>query len=51
MLLLGSHFTLIAQQASFPVVVDTGAFKLNANWVPAKQYDNFDLNLGWDGIH
>lgn len=44
---IGMSFILIAQQASFPVVVDTGAFKLSANWVPAKQYDN--LTLIWDG--
>lgn len=45
--LLGQQFTLIAQQASFPVIVDTGAFKLSANWIPQKQYDN--LTLLWDG--
>lgn len=44
---VGQQFSLVAQQASFPVIVDTGSFKLSANWVPAKQYDN--LSLLWDG--
>lgn len=44
---IGQEFTLIAQQASFPVVVDVGSFKLNGNWIPLKQYDN--LRLVWDG--
>lgn len=43
----GQKVTLIAQQASFPTVVDTGSFKLASNWFPAKQYDN--LTLLWDG--
>lgn len=43
----GQEFTLIAQQASFPAILDTGSFKLAGNWIPAKQYDN--LSLIWDG--
>lgn len=45
--LIGQQFTLIAQQASFPVILDVGSFKLSANWIPAKQFDN--LSLIWDG--
>lgn len=45
--LVGQKFTLISQQASFPVIVDTGSFKLASNWIPAKQYDN--ISLIWDG--
>lgn len=44
---IGQTFTLIAQQASFPIISDVGNFKLNGNWVPAKQYDN--LSLLWNG--
>lgn len=44
---IGQQFTLVAQQASFPIVSDVGAFKLSAAWVPAKQYDN--ISLLWDG--
>lgn len=44
---VGHKFTIIAQQASFPAVLDTGSFKLSALWAPAKQYDN--LTLEWDG--
>jgi hypothetical protein len=43
----GQEFTLIAQQASFPSIVDTGSFKLASNWIPAKQYDN--IKLCYDG--
>jgi len=44
---VGQEFSLIAQQASFPVISDAGAFKLSAAWIPAKQYDN--IKLVWDG--
>lgn len=44
---IGQAFTLVAQQASFPIISDVGAFKLNGAWIPAKQYDN--ISLLWDG--
>lgn len=44
---IGQQFTIIGQQASFPGILDTGNFKLSANWAPGKQYDN--LTLIWDG--
>lgn len=44
---VGQMFTLIAQQASFPVVMDVGNFKLAGNWIPVTKYDN--LNLIFDG--
>ena len=44
---VGQEFRIISQQASFPAIIDTGSFKLNGNWIPAKQYDN--LGLIWDG--
>lgn len=44
---MGQPFTLISQQASFPVIVDTGVFRLSANWIPAKQFDN--ITLLWNG--
>lgn len=44
---IGQVFTLIAQQASFPAIIDVGNFKLASNWIPAKQYDN--LTLIWNG--
>lgn len=43
----GQIFTLIAQQASFPSIIDIGVFRLSASWVPDGQYDN--LTLLWDG--
>lgn len=43
----GQRFTLFAQQASFPVLVDTGNFKLNGNWIPVKVDDN--ITLEWNG--
>lgn len=44
---VGQAFTLIAQQASFPTILDAGAFKLSAAWLPDSQYDN--ITLLWDG--
>ena len=44
---IGQIFRVVAQQASFPAIIDTGAFKLAGNWIPAKQYDN--ITLQWDG--
>lgn len=44
---IGQEFTLIAQQASFPTILDVGAFKLAGNWIPDSQYDS--LRLIWDG--
>lgn len=46
---IGQPFRLIAQQASFPTILDTGVFKLNGNFIPAKQFDN--LSLIWDGTN
>lgn len=46
---LGQKFTLIAGQASFPVIVDTGNFLLSANWIPDTAGDN--LTLVWDGTN
>lgn len=43
----GQRFTLFAQQASFPALIDTGNFKLNGNWIPAKVDDN--ITLEWNG--
>ena len=43
----GQRFTLFAQQASFPSILDTGNFKLNGNWIPAKVDDN--ITLEWNG--
>ena len=43
----GQVFTLIAGQASFPGICDTGAFLLSANWIAAKAGDN--ITLVWDG--
>ena len=43
----GQRFTLFAQQASFPSLVDIGNFKLNGNWIPAKADDN--ITLEWNG--
>lgn len=43
----GQRFTLFAQQASFPSLVDIGNFKLNGNWIPQKVDDN--ITLEWNG--
>lgn len=43
----GQKFCVISYQASFPVLIDTGSFKLSGNWIPANQYDN--ITLVWDG--
>lgn len=43
----GQRFTLFAQQASFPAIVDIGSFELNGNWIPAKANDN--ITLEWNG--
>ncbi len=43
----GHRFTFIAQQASTPIISDSGSFKLEGNWIPAKQYDN--ITLVWTG--
>lgn len=43
----GQKFTLFAQQASFPAIIDIAPFKLNGNWIPAKEDDN--LTLIWNG--
>lgn len=43
----GQVFTLIAGQASYPGICDTGSFLLSANWIAAKAGDN--LTLIWDG--
>lgn len=45
----GQEFTLVAQQASYPVLVDVGIFNLSADWIPQSQYDN--LRLVWDGTN
>ena len=44
---IGQEFKLIMQQASFPTILDTGAFKLNGNFIPTGQYSN--ITLVWDG--
>lgn len=44
---VGQVFTLIAGQASFPVILDSGSFALSADWIPNSSYDN--LTLVWDG--
>lgn len=46
---VGQQFRMISQQASFPTLIDTGNFKLNGNFIPAKQYDNITLYTP-DGI-
>ena len=46
---VGQKFTLIAGQASYPGICDTGVFLLNADWVAAKAGDN--LTLVWDGVN
>ena len=43
----GQMFTLVAGQASFPSILDTGDFLLSADWISAKAGDN--LTLVWDG--
>jgi hypothetical protein len=45
----GQKFTLIAGQASYPCILDSGAFLLSANWMAAKAGDN--LTLVWDGTN
>lgn len=40
---VGQQFTLIAQQASYPTILDSTNFKLSADWIPQKQYDNITL--------
>ena len=45
----GQRFTLIAGQASFPVILDAGNFLLSANYIPAKAGDN--ITLVWDGTN
>ena len=45
----GHIFTLLAKQASFPVIVDGGAFLLAGNWIPNSTGDN--LTLIWDGTN
>lgn len=44
---VGQEFTIIAQQASFPVIIDVGSFRLAGNWIPDTAGDN--LKLHWDG--
>ncbi len=44
---IGQVFTLIAGQASYPTILDTGSFLLSANWIAATAGDN--LTLVWDG--
>ena len=44
---IGQQFTLIAGQASFPAILDGGAFLLSATWQPATAGDN--ITLVWDG--
>lgn len=46
---VGQMFSMIAQQASFPTLIDSGNFKLNGNFIPVKQYDNITLYTP-DGI-
>ena len=46
---VGQVFTLIAGQASFPGICDTGSFLLSANWIAAKKGDN--ITLVWDGTN
>ena len=45
----GQEFLLISQQASFPVILDAGSFRLAGNWVPDTAGDN--LKLIWDGTN
>ena len=45
----GQEFVLVAQQASYPVLVDVDIFKLSADWIPQGQYSN--LRLVWDGTN
>lgn len=40
---VGQRFTLIAQQASFPSIVDVGKFKISGNWTPATSKDNIEF--------
>lgn len=44
---VGQRFVCIAQQASFPAIIDSTNFALSANWIPAKANDN--LELLWTG--
>ena len=46
---VGQEFTLIAGQASFPSIIDTGNFLMNGNWVPAKANDS--IRFLWDGTN
>lgn len=46
---VGQEFLLIAQQASFPTILDGGAFRLAGNWIPDTAGDN--LRLIWDGTN
>jgi len=47
--IVGQPFTLIAGQASFPVIIDGGNFMLAGNWIPDGANDN--LTLVWDGTN
>lgn len=46
---VGQEFRLIAQQASFPTILDAGAFRLAGNWLPDSAGDN--ITLHWDGTN
>lgn len=43
----GQQFTLMAAQASFPAILDGGAFTLSADWIANGANDN--ITLVWDG--